>query len=275
MINLNKLLSFPLKTYLNHINTFHLVNISPWPILVRIISINCFISILVLFKEIKSHLIGVNMLIITVIALLWWRDVDREASIIGEHTKFTYSLIITGIILFILSEVMFFVSFFWSFFHNSLNPGLELGIQWPPAGVYRINPYEAPLLNSILLVSRGVTLTYSHFRLLRINFNKAKRMLIITLMLGLLFTLTQLIEYIEASFTIIDSVYGSIFFIRTGFHGIHVIIGALFLIYSLTRITNYKLRKENHSGFNNRAWYWHFVDVVWLILYLLIYWWTK
>lgn len=275
MTSLKKLLFSPIKTYLVYINMFHLVNISPWPILIRLISINCFISILIMFKEMKQHFILINIILTTVIALLWWRDVDREASIIGEHTKYTYSLIITGIILFILSEVIFFVTFFWSFFHSSLNPRLELGIQWPPVGVFRINPYEAPLLNSVLLVSRGVTLTYRHFRLLRINFYKAKSILTIRLILGALFTLTQLIEYAEASFTIIDRVYGSIFFIRTGFHGIHVIIGSLFLIYSLMRITNHKLRKENHSGFNNRAWYWHFVDVVWLILYILIYWWTK
>ena len=163
--------------------------------------------------------------------------------------------------------------FFWAFFHRSLSPAIELGASWPPIGIISFNPFQIPLLNTAILLASGVTVTWAHHRLIENNHSQTTQGLFFTVLLGIYFTILQAYEYIEAPFTIADSIYGSTFFIATGFHGIHVLIGTTFLLVCLLRHLNNHFSKNHHFGFEAAAWYWHFVDVVWLFLYITIYWW--
>jgi len=215
----------------------------------------------------------ISLILILIIIHQWWRDISREASYQGLHTYIVETGLRWGIILFITSEVIFFFSFFWAFFHRSLSPNIELGCSWPPVGVEAFNPWKVPLINTIILLSSGVRVTWSHHSLMEGDFSNAKESLLITIYLGLYFTLIQLLEYVEASFSISDSSFGRTFFVATGFHGLHVIIGTLFLIFTFLRIKIGTLSPNHHFGFEASAWYWHFVDVVWLFLFVTIYWW--
>jgi cytochrome c oxidase subunit 3 len=203
----------------------------------------------------------------------WWRDIRREGALQGLHTLIVAKGLRWGIILFITSEILFFFSFFWAFFHRRLAPSIEIGLIWPPTGVTPFNPFQVPLLNTIILLASGVTVTWAHHSMIERNFSQTKQGLAITVILGLYFTSLQALEYWEASFTISDSAYGATFFMATGFHGIHVIIGTTFLFVCLYRLTAFHFSADHHFGFEAAAWYWHFVDVVWLFLYIRIYWW--
>lgn len=168
---------------------------------------------------------------------------------------------------------IFFLSFFWAFFHSRLAPNIEVGSHWPPLTIPVFNPWGVPLLNTIILVSSGVRITYSHKSLENNTLIQSKYYLFITIILGVYFTLVQGLEYLDAPFTISDSIYGSTFFIATGFHGLHVIVGSIFLIVCLIRIEKGGFSQLHHFGFVAAIWYWHFVDIVWLFLFLWIYVW--
>jgi cytochrome c oxidase subunit 3 len=176
-------------------------------------------------------------------------------------------------LLFIVSEIFFFLSFFWAFFHGSLSPNIELGGVWPPPGILTFNPFQVPLLNTVVLVSSGVRVTWAHHAIIEGQFSQFARALSLTVFLGLYFTFLQGLEYYEASFAFSDGVYGSTFFISTGFHGLHVLVGTLFLLTCLVRHWQFEFSPAHHFGFEAAAWYWHFVDVVWLFLYMVVYWW--
>lgn len=194
---------------------------------------------------------------------------------LGYHTHKLEVSLRVSMLLFILSEVFFFVSFFWAFYDAALAPNVELGIIWPPKGIVPLAVYSVPLLNTVILLSRGITVTWAHHSLINNFFNKSVVSLFITVLLGAYFLYMQYLEYSEAQFAISDGVYGRTFFIATGFHGMHVMVGALFLSYSLFNLLNSKLLYNHHFSFEAAAWYWHFVDVVWLILFVSIYWWGR
>ena len=168
---------------------------------------------------------------------------------------------------------IFFYFFFWAFFHRSLAVNVELGNEWPPLGILAFSPFGVPLLNTVILLSSGVRVTWAHHRLISGNHTQTKVSLALTVLLGVYFTILQGAEYYEARFTFADSVYGSTFFLATGFHGIHVIVGTIFLTICLVRLNSFNFRFNHHFGFEAAAWYWHFVDVVWLFLFVRIYWW--
>ncbi len=260
-----------MSNLINH--PFHIVDESPWPILSAIGALGLTSGIVIWFHHLNTHLFFISLLLLVVVSRQWWRDVRREARFQGLHTSIVEKGLRWGIRLFIISEVIFFLSFFWAFFHRSLAPNIELGRVWPPIGIEVFNPFRVPLLNTIILLSSGVRVTWSHHRIMEGNHSQAMVSLAITLILGLYFTLIQGIEYNEASFTIADASYGSTFFVATGFHGLHVIVGSSFLAVSLYRVSMGLFRKNHHFGFEAAAWYWHFVDVVWLFLYIRIYWW--
>lgn len=252
---------------------YHLVEKRPWPI-VASIGVFLIVSGLVNWfqtNEIKLLVIGLISTLIT--RIQWWRDVSRERTLQGLHTIKVVIGLKYGMLLFIVSEVLFFFSFFWAFFHRSLNREIELGLVWPPTGVEPFNPFQVPLLNTLILLASGVTVTWAHHAVTD-NFHvQVKQGLTITLILGVFFTALQAIEYLEAPFTLSDSVYGSTFFVATGFHGLHVIIGSLFLAVCLYRNILGRFRSDHHIGLEAAIWYWHFVDVVWLFLFISIYWW--
>lgn len=254
---------------------FHLVDKSPWPIVGSTGLLTIILGIIIWFHSFNIQLLLLGFLIIALTIYQWWRDVVRESTFQGLHTSSVITRIKLGIILFITSEVLFFLSFFWAFFHRRLRPSIELGINWPPQGINSFNPINIPILNTIVLLSSGVTITWAHNSLICNNYTQTFQGLFLTIILGFYFTLLQLLEYIESPFCIRDSVYGSTFFLATGFHGLHVIIGTIFILVCFIRSRNLHFNSDHHLGFEASAWYWHFVDVVWLFLYISIYWWGK
>lgn len=254
-------------------NPFHLVDVRPWPILASNGALSIVLAGLLIINKINKTLILASLLSILLTAYLWWRDVHREATTQGNHSEIVINGLKTGIILFISSEVLFFASFFWAFFHSRVSPTVELGQRWPPQAIHPFNPIRIPLLNTILLLSSGVTVTWAHHEILKNNFGRSSIALYITIFLGVVFSAFQAFEYAEAPFCIADSSFGSRFFMATGFHGLHVIIGSLFLIISIRRFNRIVNTAEHIVGFECAAWYWHFVDVVWLFLYSMVYWW--
>nr|QDH82228.1 cytochrome c oxidase subunit III [Parapolybia varia] len=253
---------------------YHMVTESPWPLLLSINIMYMLIGIIKWFYMFKTELFFLSLINLLLILYQWWRDVVREGTFQGTHTSNMVKNLKTGMILFIVSEIFFFISLFWTYFHMSLSPSIEIGMLWPPKNIEMLNPYNVPLLNSIILISSGLTITWSHHLLLNNkNFN-AMLTLLQTINLGILFTLCQIYEYFETSFTIADSVFGSIFFLTTGFHGLHVIIGTIFLIICLIRMYLNHFSKTHHFGYEAAIWYWHFVDIVWLFVYTWIYWWS-
>nr|AXS65213.1 cytochrome c oxidase subunit 3 [Chrysomeloidea sp. 4 KM-2017] len=260
-----------MSSHKNH--PFHLVDASPWPILGAIGTMTMVVGLIQWFHQLNPNLFFLGLTINTLVSMQWWRDVTRESTFQGHHTMKVAQGLRWGMILFITSEILFFMSFFWSFFHNSLVPSVELGLNWPPKSIQTFNPLEIPLLNTLILLTSGLTVTWTHHSLMENNYNKAIQGLSMTVTLGIYFTILQGFEYIEASFTISDSVYGSAFFMATGFHGLHVIIGSSFLMVCLIRLYLNHFSNIHHFGFEAAAWYWHFVDVVWLFLYISIYWW--
>lgn len=252
---------------------FHLVEPSPWPIIGSTGALLLALGLTSWFHNCGIPTLFLGLLIIFITIIQWWRDVIRETTFLGHHTSGVSSGLRWGIILFIASEVLFFFAFFWAFFHRSLAPAPELGSMWPPASIIPINPFSVPLLNTAVLLASGVTVTWAHHSLLDSGQEGATQALSLTVLLGLYFTCLQVGEYFEAPFSIADRVYGSTFFVATGFHGLHVIIGSTFLLICLLRTYTSHFSSGHHLGFEFAAWYWHFVDVVWIFLYICIYWW--
>ena len=211
----------------------------------------------------------------------WWRDVVREAEFKGDHSRVVQISHRYGMILFIASEVMFFVAWFWAYFSTALFPAdihhvartELLGGVWPPKGIETFDPWHLPLLNTLILLTSGTTVTWAHHALLENDREGVKWGLICTILLGLSFTGVQAYEYMHAHFGFKGHIYGSTFFMATGFHGAHVIIGSIFLIVCLARAMAGHFKPTQHLGFEFAAWYWHFVDVVWLFLFACIYVW--
>lgn len=260
-----------MSNYVNH--PYHLVEESPWPFYRALGAFFLTTGLVKWFHSYSFSLVLIGLVVILSVMVQWWRDVSHEAVFQGLHTKVVELGLRWGMTLFIISEILFFVSFFWAFFHSRLSPTIELGGQWPPTGIQVFNVFEVPLLNTLVLISSGVTVTWSHHALIEGNFNNFKTGLVLTIVLGGYFTCLQGMEYYEASFSIADSVYGASFYVATGFHGLHVLVGTRFLVVCYKRGRKGQFRLQHHFGFEAAAWYWHFVDVVWLFLFISIYWW--
>jgi cytochrome c oxidase subunit 3 len=220
-----------------------------------------------------EDLFKLSLILLIIIFTCWWRDVIREGTFTRHHTVEVQKSLRLGMLLFIVSEVLFFFAFFWAFFHSSLAPTHALGCVWPPAAIDVFSPFEIPLLNTCILLTSGATITLAHYTLLQGNRIVTEQALLATIVLAIIFTSLQGFEYFAAPFSIADGVYASTFYLATGFHGLHVIIGTLFIMVSFARYHAYHFTFSNHFGFEASAWYWHFVDVVWLILYISIYYW--
>jgi len=254
---------------------YHLVDPSPWPLFAAFAA---FCSVGGGTMYMHGFLNGGGRLSLGIFfilgsILIWWRDVIREATFEGQHTSMVQLGIRYGMILFIASEVMFFFAFFWAFFHSSIAPAPEVGSIWPPKGIEVLGAWEIPFLNTLILLSSGATCTWAHHAIVLGNREQAIISFLYTLLLAFLFTGFQVFEYIGANFGISDSIYGSSFYMATGFHGFHVIIGTCFLSVCLFRLIKHQFSMQHHFGFEAAAWYWHFVDVVWLFLFVAVYWW--
>jgi len=277
---------------------YHLVDPSPWPITGALAALVLATGAVMWMAEHKgAPIMGVKyggmvffagLAGVLAVMYAWWSDVLREASELGHHTPVVRLHHRYGMILFIFSEVMFFVAWFWAYFNSSIFPAdpvqfirteLFQGV-WPPAHMEVLSPWRLPLLNTIILLTSGATLTWAHHGLIENNREVLKKGLMATVGLGLLFTMIQAYEYAHAPFAFrfdpahpAPTNYGSTFFMATGFHGFHVIVGTLFLIVCLLRANKGHFKPEQHIGFEFAAWYWHFVDVVWLFLFACIYVW--
>ncbi len=204
---------------------------------------------------------------------MWQRDIVREGSYEGQHTSMVQRGLRLGVMLFIASEVMFFFGFFWAFFYSSVGPNVEIGGVWPPKGVEVMDAWGVPMLNTVILLSSGASVTWSHHSIVVGDREGALKGLGLTVTLATIFTALQGYEYVTAGFDISDGVYGSCFYMATGFHGFHVILGTVMLMVSMVRVYKGEMTRQHHFGFEASAFYWHFVDVVWLLLFVSIYWW--
>ena len=254
---------------------FHLVDPSPWPILVSFsmltLTIGAVMSMHGFLNGDKVFYLG---LILTVSGMtLWLRDVVTEGTYLGHHTQEVVMGLVYGIVLFIISELFAFLSVFWAFFHSSLSPAIEIGGIWPPLGITPLNPFAIPLLNTFLLLSSGASVTYGHHALIGGKRSAAIEGTLITIILAIIFTALQGYEYFQAPFTLTDSVFGSSFFVTTGLHGLHVIVGTIFILFGFIRLIEYQLTNLHHQGFVNGIYYWHFVDLIWVGLFIMIYIW--
>ena len=260
---------------------YHLVRPSPWPIVGSISAFVMAVGAVLWFHELTPPWI----LIIGFIGVLytmysWWSDVIKEGKA-GDHTPVVMIHHRYGMILFIASEVMFFVAWFWAYFDGFFNFAAPeqyarvawSGGHWPPQGIELFNPWHLPLFNTLILLTSGTAVTWAHHALLHRDKRGLVWGLAITIALGVLFTCVQVLEYSEAGFTFDANLYGAAFFMATGFHGFHVLIGTIFLIVCLFRAMRDEFTPEHHLGFEFAAWYWHFVDVVWLFLFASIYVW--
>jgi len=252
---------------------FHIVSPSPWPIFVAG-SLFLFIPLLVFsWSQISGSSVLLGLVPLVVSISLWFRDVIHEAFTLGCHTSSVQVSLRLGFLLLLSSELIFFFGFFWAYLHSSLAPCVELGCLWPPLGVVPLSPLHLPLLNTVVLLTSAATLTWSHSALLDSDFLTSSFLLLTTVELGSLFTFIQVYEYSRCSFTIADSVFGSSFYLATGFHGTHVLIGTVFLLVGLHRLCSFQLTARRHLGLEFAIWYWHFVDVIWLLLFIIIYCW--
>ena len=259
---------------------YHLVRPSAWPLIGAFSAGLMAVGALLYMHnaEFGGIQIGMKGLLLGTLAVLavmwvWWRDVIHEAVVEKAHSPIAKIGLRYGMALFIASEVMFFVAFFWAFFNASLFPTEAIGGIWPPASVEAIEAFDIPFLMTMILLLSGCTVTWAHHAILEGRQEESVRALAITVGLGLLFTCFQVYEYVHATFPFKESVYSSAFYMATGFHGFHVIVGSIFLAVCLFRAMKGHFTAKSHFGFEAAAWYWHFVDVVWLFLFAAIYWW--
>jgi cytochrome c oxidase subunit 3 len=266
---------FVLKTIDYQAHPYHMVSPSPWPVLTsaNLWTLTASAALTMHMFSNLSNIFFISLFIVMYSFALWFRDVIAEATYSGNHTLAVQKGINIGVALFIVSEVFFFLAIFWAFFHSGISPDVEIGSQWPPLGIQAINPFELPLLNTIILLSSGVTVTYAHHSLIEGNRAGTLYGLLYTIILASIFTFFQGVEYTVSSFTISDGIFGSCFYFGTGFHGLHVIIGTIFILVGLWRVLAYHLTDNHHLGLEAGILYWHFVDIVWLFLYIFIYYW--
>jgi cytochrome c oxidase subunit 3 len=285
---------------------YHLVNPSPWPFTASIGAFVAAVGFVVsqkglvedannfFFGEGQWALFWIGMIILIATCIGWWSDVIKESRA-GDHTPVVDIGLRYGMILFIASEVMFFVAWFWVFFEMVIFHDVraewmvptwdaattEAWANWPPPHVETFDPFHLPLINTLILLLSGTTVTWAHHAMQTGDRNGARNGLILTVLLGAIFTWVQFaIEYPLAGFAFGNNehvtnanIYGASFFMATGFHGFHVIVGTIFLAVCLVRAIKGQFTPEKHFGFEAAAWYWHFVDVVWLFLFAVIYWW--
>lgn len=259
---------------------YHLVDPSPWPILTAWGVFLMAATFVFYMHDMGSGLFPIiGLLIVCAMAFFWWSDITNEAEHKGDHTPVVQLHHRYGVFMFILSELMFFVAWFWAYFDAALFPNelvQELRIeytggQWPPLSVRTFDAWDLPFINTLVLLLSGFAVTWAHHALIHNDRKTVITGLTGAVILGVIFTILQAIEYSHASFGIADGLYPSTFYLATGFHGFHVIIGTITLFVMLIRTIRGHFKPDHHFGFEAAAWYWHFVDVVWIFLFIFIY----
>lgn len=254
-------------------HAFHIVDVSPWPIFMGFSAL--FFALNLLFFMHGVNFTGFDLflsfLLLLLILFLWFFDIVQEATFFGHHTLVVRRGLRYGVYFFFVSEVLLFFGFFWAFFHASWDPSIFIGGIWPPMEVNSIPAQEFPLFNTVLLISSGLSVTWAHRAIALGSYTMAIDSFIITILYGALFLFLQGSEYFEAAFDFSDSVYASVFYVLTGLHGTHVFIGVTFLFVCFLRLIFRHFLVLHYLGFVVAIWYWHFVDVVWVILFLTVY----
>jgi len=252
---------------------FHLVHPSPWPLLASIGALMLTTGFVLYVHRFVSEweLLKIGAAVIVCSVGAWWRDIIREATFEDQHSAVVRKGLRLGMALFIISEIMFFFSFFWAFFHSSLSPVFSIGSVWPPAAISVIYVSTIPLTNTLILITSGAAVTWSHGSLSYRSKRSSLASLLITISFAVIFTYFQTLEYTDAPFNISDGIYGSCFYLTTGFHGFHVAAGTLALVVAFIRFILNHFTKDQCFGFDSAIWYWHFVDGVWIFLVLNLY----
>ncbi len=253
---------------------YHIVNPSPWPFVTSLIAFATAIAAILYMHGGALLYVEIGFAGLVIVAALWWRDVISEGRNGHDHTEEVRHGLRMGMLLFITSEVMFFFAFFWAYF-NAWFPSISFVASpvWPPADVVPLATWHLPFLNTLILLTSGVTVTYAHHAISLGDNKRGAAGILLTVILGALFTACQAYEYAHASFGFKDGIYSSTFYLATGFHGFHVLVGTIFLAVCYFRAVKGHFTADGHIGFEAAAWYWHFVDVVWLFLFATIYWW--
>lgn len=259
---------------------YHLVNPSPWPAVGALSAFILAIGGIMWMRDVTPWVFFIGLTGVLYTMYAWWADVVKEANG-GDHTPVVQLHHRYGMMLFIASEVMFFVAWFWGYFDGffRVDDAVQFGRvaatggMWPPTGVEVFDPWHLPLFNTLLLLTSGTTVTWAHHALLEGDREGLKWGLVLTILLGALFSAVQVLEYSQAGFSFSGNIYGATFFMATGFHGFHVLVGTIFLAVNLILMLRGGVTEKHHLGFEFAAWYWHFVDVVWLFLFASIYVW--
>ena len=252
---------------------YHMVEPSPWPALGSLGALLLAGGAIMFMHGFSPWVMIIGILLVLYTMFVWWRDVVGEATFEGFHKQVVQIGLRYGMALFIASEVMFFLAWFWAYFNASLFPTEAVGGVWPPVGVTTFEAWDVPFFNTLILLTSGTTVTWAHHAVKEGNRRGLIAGLWLTVLLGISFTSLQAFEYANAEFSFSGGIYGSTFFMATGFHGLHVIIGTIFLSVCLYRAHMDHFKPDHHFGLEAAAWYWHFVDVVWLFLFCSIYWW--
>jgi cytochrome c oxidase subunit 3 len=258
---------------------YHLVRPSIWPLIGALVA-GLMVGGMVMFMhkaKIGSIDLGAGWPLIGLVGVLavmffWWRDIIREATFEKAHSSVVKIGLRYGMALFIASEVMFFSAFFWAYYASALYPSAAIGSIWPPANIRTFDPFDMPSIMTLILLLSGTTVTWAHHAVLEGKKDEMVKALACTVALGLSFSMCQFYEYSHAQFGLKSGIFGSTFFMATGFHGLHVIIGTIFLAVCLWRAKEGHFTAKSHFGLEAAAWYWHFVDVVWLFLFISVYW---
>ena len=256
---------------------YHILRPSAWPLIGAASAFIMLFGAVMWMHDITPFIFFAGLAGVIYTMIGWWGDTIREEEE-GDHTPVVRIGLRYGFVLFIMSEVMFFAAWFWSFFKNALYPMSSdypaVDGPWPPAGIETFDPWHLPLINTMILLLSGCAATWAHHALVHENNRKDMATgLILAVVLGMFFTFFQAYEYSHAAFGFAGNIYGANFFMATGFHGAHVIIGTIFLFVCYLRVRAGQFTPESHIGFEAAAWYWHFVDVVWLFLFFAVYIW--
>lgn len=265
----------------NKKHPFHLVDPSPWPFMISMALLILCIGAVFAMRGIDYILFIIGLITVLGIMGAWFYDVIKESRQKNVHTHVVQQGLRMGFLLFILSELMLFFAFFWSYFNAAFHPIAFLNEQfvqgvWPPAGIKALDPFDLPYLNTLILLLSTTTLTWSHHALLKDNIRDTRIGLLLTVILGIIFTILQITEYAHTAFKFKDGIYATTFFMATGLHGLHVIVGTIILFICFLRTFKQNdMTSQHHIGFETAVWYWHFVDIVWIFLFFSIYWWGR
>lgn len=257
-----------------HTHPYHILEPSPWPLYGSVAAGLLVVGGLFWMRDVSGgmFLTLAGLAAVVFVMFGWWNEVFKEGNQ-GDHTDEVSGGLRLGMALFITSEVMFFSAFFWAFFWGALMPTEAINFQWPPESIQVISAWGIPLVNTLLLLLSGTTLTWAHHKVVEGKQEEAYKAFVLTVVLGVIFLGFQIYEYTHLEYKLWDTIYGSVFYMATGFHGFHVFVGAVFLIVCMVRAGKNLIRSDKHVHVEAAAWYWHFVDVVWLFLFVCVYVW--